>query len=97
MLPAGACVEVPVLASAFGLEPVRVGALPAHLAALNTLNATSEDLAVEGAVQGDRRKVFQAVALDPLTSAMLSLEEIHDLVKEMFARNRDWLPQFRIR
>ncbi len=94
-LPAGCCVEVPVLASPFGLEPLRVGALPAHLAALNTLNATSEELAVEGAVEGDRRKVFHAVALDPLTSAVLSLEEIHDLVDEMFAQNRDWLPRFR--
>jgi alpha-galactosidase len=95
-LPAGSCVEVPVLASPFGLEPMRVGALPAHLAALNTLNATSEDLAVEGAVEGDRRKVFHAVALDALTSAVLSLEEIHDMVAEMFAQNRDWLPQFRM-
>ena len=94
-LPAGCCVEVPVLASPFGLEPLRVGALPAHLAALNALNATSEELAVEGAVEGDRRKVFHAVALDPLSSAVLSLEEIHDLVDEMFAQNRDWLPRFR--
>jgi alpha-galactosidase len=35
------------------------------------------------------------VALDPLTSAVLSLEEIHDMVQEMFVQNRDWLPQFR--
>ena len=94
-LPAGCCVEIPVLASPFGLEPMRVGALPAHLAALNTLNAVSEDLAVEGAVEGDRRKVFHAVTLDPLTSAVLSLQEIHNMVEEMFAQNRDWLPQFK--
>ena len=94
-LPAGCCAEVPVLASPFGLEPMRVGALPAHLAALNTLNAVSEDLAVEGAVEGDRRKVFHAVTLDPLTSAVLSLQEIHNMVEEMFAQNRDWLPQFK--
>jgi alpha-galactosidase len=94
-LPAGSCVEVPALASRFGIEALRVGALPAHLAALNTLNAVSEDLAVEGAMEGDRRKVFHAVALDPLTSAVLSLEEIHNMVEELFAQNRDWLPQFR--
>jgi alpha-galactosidase len=94
-LPAGSCVEVPALASRFGIEALRVGALPAHLAALNTLSAVSEDLAVEGAVEGDRRKVFHAVALDPLTSAVLSLQEIHSMVEELFAQNRDWLPQFR--
>jgi alpha-galactosidase len=93
-LPAGACVEVPVLASHYGLQAMHVGPLPPQLAALNSLNATCEDLAVAGAVEGDRRKVFHAIALDPLTSAVLSLEEIQTMVDEMFAANRQWLPQF---
>ncbi|MEW5817902.1 MAG: alpha-glucosidase/alpha-galactosidase, partial [Spirochaetota bacterium] len=91
-LATGCCVEVPILASRYGLEPLRVGPLPAHLAVLNNTNAGCEDLAVEGAVEGDRRKIFHAVALDPLTSAVLSLEEIQRLVDEMFAANREWLP-----
>lgn len=94
-LPEGCCVEVPVLASKRGLDPIRVGPLPAHLAALNYVNATAEELAVEGALTGDPRKIFHAVYLDPLTSAVLSLAEIKEMVDKMFAVNRDYLPQFK--
>lgn len=39
-LPQGSCVEVPVLASRHGLEPIHVGPMPAHLAALVGLTAS---------------------------------------------------------
>jgi alpha-galactosidase len=93
-LPAGCCVEVPVAVSSSKLKPQPLGTLPAHLAALNALNASCEDLAVEGALEGDRRKVYHAAALDPLTSAVLSLAEIQSMVDEMFTANQEWLPQF---
>jgi alpha-galactosidase len=93
-LPSGCCVEVPVLASKRGLNPMHVGKLPAHLAVLNNINAGCEELAVEAAVEGDRRKVFHAICMDPLTSAVLSLDEIKSMVDEMFAANKDWLPLF---
>jgi len=94
-LPEGCCVEVPVLASKRGLDPLRVGRLPGHLAALNHINASAEELAVEGALTGDPRQILHAVCLDPLTSAVLSLEEIKEMVNKMFAANRDYLPQFK--
>jgi alpha-galactosidase len=94
-LPQGSCVEVPVRADPSGLRPQAVGSLPAHLAALNALNATCDDLAVEGALEGDRRKIYHAAALDPLTAAVLSLAEIQTMVEEMFTANQDWLPRFR--
>ncbi|MDG0790286.1 alpha-glucosidase/alpha-galactosidase [Cohnella ginsengisoli] len=94
-LPLDACVEVPVLASKSGFEPISIGALPSQLAALNTVNAINEMLAVEGSMTGDPRKVFHAIANDPLTAAVLSLNEIKQMVDEMFAANRDYLPQFK--
>ena len=93
-LPEGCCVEVPVLASKRGLDPIRVGPLPEHLAILNNVNAMCEELAVEGSLTGDKRKIFHAICMDPLTSAVLSLQEIQDMVDEMFEANREWLPQF---
>lgn len=93
-LPNGCCVEVPVLASKRGLDPLHVGPLPRHLAILNNVNAQCEELAVEAAITGDRRKVFYAIYMDPLTSAVLSLAEIEKMVNEMFEMNKDWLPQF---
>jgi alpha-galactosidase len=94
-LPHDACVEVPVWASKRGLEPVRVGTLPPQCAALTNLSAQIEEMAVEGALTGNARLVFQAIAHDPLTAAVLSLAEIKDMVNAMFEQNRAYLPQFR--
>ncbi|HEY63149.1 MAG TPA: alpha-galactosidase [Caldilineae bacterium] len=94
-LPENACVEVPVWASRKGFEPVHVGALPPQCAALTSLNAQIEEMAVEAALTGNPRLVFQAIAYDPLTAAVLSLAEIKEMVNEMFQQNRDYLPQFK--
>ena len=93
-LPDGCCVEVPVLASKHGLEPIRVGALPPQLALLSGTSAQIEEMAVEGSLSGDREMIYRAICFDPLTAAVLSLREIRDMVDEMFAKNADWLPQF---
>ncbi len=94
-LPQGACVEVPVWASRSGLEAVHVGALPPQCAALTGINAQVEEMAVEGALTGDARLIFHAIANDPLTAAVLSLAEIKEMVDEMFRQNATYLPQFR--
>ncbi len=94
-LPEGCCVEVPVLASKNSLKPIHVGPLPDQLAILVNTSARCEELAVEGALTGDRRKVFHSICYDPLTSAVLSLDEIKSMVDEMFEANRDYLPQFK--
>ena len=94
-LPEGCCVEVPVLTSKFGMEPIHVGPLPAQLAILNNISARCEELAVEGAIEGDPEKILHAVLFDPLTSAVLSMAETKQMVNEMFKANKDWLPQFK--
>lgn len=94
-LPEGACVEVPVLASRQGLSPIHVGPLPDQLALLVNTSSRCEELAIEGALTGDPRKIFHAICYDPLTSAVLSLAEIKSMVDQMFEANRDWLPQFK--
>jgi alpha-galactosidase len=93
-LPAGACVEVPIWASKKGLEPVRVDDLPAPVAMLTRLSSEIEEMAVEGALEGDPTKIYRAIAHDPLTASVLSLQEIRQMVNEMFAANRDYLPTF---
>lgn len=94
-LPQNACVEVPVWASRKGLSPVYVGALPPSAAMLTNLTSSLEELAVEGALTGDPHLVFQAIAHDPVTAAVLSLAEIKRMVNEMFAANREHLPRFK--
>ena len=95
-LPENCCVEVPVLASQYGMEPIHVGSLPDHLAILVGTTARIEDMVAEAAVTGDRRKVFQAVCMDPLCSAVCSLQEIKEMTDALFAKNKDYLPAFHL-
>ncbi len=94
-MPYDCCVEVPVVASKYGLRTCHVGKLPDQLALLNNITARCEELAVTGALEGDKRKVFHAVLFDPLTSAVLSMEETQKMVDEMFEANKDYLGYFK--
>jgi len=94
-LPPDVCVEVPVYADRNGFNAVHVGALPPQCAALVNANVASEEMAVEAALTGDPTLAYQAIAYDPLTAAVLSLEEIKNMVQEMFRVNQPYLPQFR--
>jgi alpha-galactosidase len=93
-LPAGSCVEVPCLVDRAGVHPCAVGALPPQLAALNRSNIAVQELVVKGHLERDREAIYQAVALDPLTAAVCSLDEIWQMTDDMFAANERWLPLF---
>ncbi|MGE5673009.1 MAG: alpha-glucosidase/alpha-galactosidase [Mycobacterium leprae] len=93
-LPADACVEVPVLVDGTGLRPIYVGNLPPQLAALNRTNVGAQELAVTGSLLGDRELVKLALAMDPLTGAVCSLDEIEAMTRELFEAHAQWLPQF---
>jgi len=94
-LPYGCCVESPVLASKKGFEPIHVGPLPMHLAAIVSHTAMQEELAAEGMMKGDASKIYQACYLDPVASAVCSLEEIRKMVREMFEENKKYLGYFK--
>jgi len=94
-LPYGCCGEVLVLASKRGLEPIHVGTLPPQLAVLNNLSASCEELAVEGALEGDPRKIYHACLYDPLTATACSMAEVEEMVQKLFEANKDWLRNFK--
>ncbi|MDY0356146.1 MAG: alpha-galactosidase [Sedimentisphaerales bacterium] len=94
-LPQGCCVEVPIYVDSQGLHPVTIGELPVQCAALNQSNVTVQELAVEAALTGDPEYAMQAVAMDPLTSAVCTLKEIRDMTGEMLEAQRKWLPEFK--
>jgi alpha-galactosidase len=92
-LPAGCCVEVPCLVDANGIQPIKVGSLPPQLAALNRTNINVQELIVEAALTGSKEAVYHAVMLDPLTAAVCTLPQIHELVDKMLAAEAQWLPK----
>jgi len=94
-LPNGCCVEVPVFVDGTGLHPASVGALPPQCAALNMSNVMVQTLTAEAALSGDPELVMQAIAMDPLSSACLTLKEARDMAREMLEAEAKWLPQFK--
>jgi alpha-galactosidase len=93
-LPNDSCVEVPCLVDKTGVHPCYVGPIPPQCAALNRTNLNVEELAAMAAVEKSRELVFQAVLLDPLTSAMLTIDEIRKMVDEMFELESRYLEGF---
>jgi alpha-galactosidase len=95
-LPDGCCVEVACLVDKNGVQPTHVGSLPLQLAALNRTNINVQELAVEAAITGNLEHVHHAMALDPLTSALLTLEQIKAMTNELLEAQSGWLPQFHL-
>ncbi len=93
-LPPDCCAEGPLFADGAGLHKTIVGDLPPQCAALNMTNINVQRLAVEAAITGDPEHIVHACALDPLTSAVLTLKDIREMASEMLAAQRQWLPQF---
>ncbi len=83
-LPAGACVEVPILAGPNGLKPVHIGFMPRELALLNNIESQTEEMVVEAYLNRDKSLVYKAVYYDPYTAAKLSLDEMDRMVDQMF-------------
>jgi alpha-galactosidase len=94
-LPQGCLVEVPCLIDKEGMHPCYVGDLPPQLAALNRTNIAVQEMAVRGIVEKDKTKVFQSILLDPLTSAVLTIDETRDMVNELFAANAEFTREYR--
>jgi alpha-galactosidase len=93
-LPKDCCVEVPCLIDKNGINPCYVGELPPQLAALNRTNINVQSLIVEAALNREREAAYHAVMVDPLTAALLTLDDIRKMVDEMFEAEKQWLPDF---
>ncbi len=93
-LPADSCVEVPTFADDAGLHPTGIGALPPQCAAACMTNVNVQQLCAEAALTGDPEHLVHALALDPLTGAVLTLNEIREMTTEMLEALRPYLPQF---
>ena len=93
-LPSDCCAEGPIYVDRTGLHQTLVGNLPSQCAALNLTNINVQRLAVEAALQGDPEHIVHACALDPLTGAALTLDEIREMVADMLVAESKWLPEF---
>jgi alpha-galactosidase len=93
-LPLESCVEVPCLVDANGVQPVHIGTIPVHLAALMQTNINVQALTVEAALTRNREHIYHAAMLDPHAAAELDLDQIWSMVDELIAAHGDWLPKY---
>ena len=93
-LPDGCCVEVPCVVDRTGVRPTHVGDLPTACAAMNLGTVAVQACVVDAFEMRSRELVHAALALDRLTSAVLTLDEIHALADELIEAQQGWLPVF---
>jgi alpha-galactosidase len=89
-----AIAEVPTLVDRNGPQFTTVGELPPQLIGYVQPHVTQHELFIRAAMEGRRDYVYQAVMFDPLTSAVLSLDQIVEMCDELIAAHGDLLPKF---
>lgn len=82
-LPSDACVEVPCMVDATGINPTYIGDLPLQLAAMNMSNINVQLLTIQAAVEKTRESIYHAAMMDPHTAAVLSLDDIVAMCDEL--------------
>ncbi|MBX3064713.1 MAG: alpha-glucosidase/alpha-galactosidase [Anaerolineae bacterium] len=91
--PNGCCVEVPCLVDRNGIQPTRIGKIPAQLAGMSRLHITVQELTVKAVLERNRDYVYQAAMLDPLVAASLPLDKIWSMVNDLIAAHGSAMPE----
>jgi len=91
-LPRNEVVEVACLVDKNGVQPTYFGELPPQLAALCRSNMAVYDMAVRAIMNNSYEMAEQALMLDPLTSAVCSLDEIRRMFRELYEAEKKYLP-----
>jgi alpha-galactosidase len=92
-LPADAVVEAMCIADGDGLRGRDEVAAPPLLAEWLRRIVSSQEVTVDAALTGDRRKVVDAMLLDPLAGRG-DFDQVERMANEMLAATAQWLPQF---
>lgn len=91
-LPAEAIVEVPIHVDKNGMQPIQIGMLPPHLAAINRAQIAVQELAVRAVQEQSPERVFQAMAMDPLCAMSCTLDQIRAMTHELLEAHREYTP-----
>jgi alpha-galactosidase len=93
-LPDDAIVEVPAVVDGYGVHTIAVGSLDYGLAAHLNRHWAVQELTVKAALSGNRRVALEALLLDPLVEATLTLPGVEQLLDDLLVANAAFLPQF---
>lgn len=93
-LPPEACVEVPCMIDANGVNPCHVGPLPLQLAAMNITNINAQLLTIEAAHTRKREAIYHAAMLEPHTAAELSIDDTVKMCDELIDAHGDYMKMY---
>ena len=89
-LPDGMVVEVPAVIDGDGIHPINAQAIPAGIAAMIATQGAIADLIYEAYEEKDRKKLLQAILLDPTVS---TYSNAVNLINEMCELQSELLPE----
>jgi len=89
-LPEDANVEIPILANARGIQPVKVGPLPEAIAGICQLHVSIMKLLVQAYQERSKKYLLQALLIDPLVD---SYRRANELMEMMLKVEADHLPE----
>ena len=93
-LPFDTAVEISAVVGGNGIHPLGMDPLPEPIAVNMRRHIDFYKLIVEAGLTRSRKLALEALLIDPLTSAVLTLLETEDLLDEMMQAQTDFLPQF---
>jgi alpha-galactosidase/6-phospho-beta-glucosidase family protein len=91
-LPRDVVVETWTMASLTGVNPIASGSMPLQLKGFMEQIIVEQELAVEAALEGDRKKFIQALFNSP---QLHQKDKAAELADELLAANKEFLPQFK--
>ena len=93
-LPPGSIVETPSLVNSGRITGISIGDLPNEVLNIVLSHITEHELAVQAALQGNRRTALQALLMDPLVQ---DLDKARKMLNELCEANSEFLPRFSTR
>ncbi|MFC1601860.1 alpha-glucosidase/alpha-galactosidase [Candidatus Sumerlaeota bacterium] len=93
-LPQACCVELPCTVDKNGIHGHRQGDLPIQCAALCKSNIIVQELTVEAIRQGSKDLAFQALLMDPVTQANVTIKQARAMFEELWEAENDLLAAY---
>jgi alpha-galactosidase len=90
-LPEGAVVETLCVYDTAGRHPITAGPLPPVLRAIVEPHLVRQELVIDAALEGDRKKALQALIDDP---RVLDVDIARPMLEALLEGNREYLPRF---
>ena len=55
------------------------------------MNIGAQEMVMRGIMEKDKNKIFEGALLDPLTAAILTIDETRQMVDELFEAEKEYL------